>query len=102
MTMCPVKYAEIINDTMTDSQEAEMHAHSILLHQEYVAKLLAGEIVERCTLVDYVADESKIFGDYIDNDYDFIAAYKDESLPIAERKILKQYAKTLASIIVGG
>lgn len=101
MTTCPVARAEIINDTMTDAQEAEIHAYNIELHKQYTARLLAGQTIDGHTLVDYVGDASQIFGNYIDNDYDFIAAYKDETLPISERKILKQYAKTLASVIVG-
>lgn len=101
MTMCPVARAEIINDTMTDAQEAEIHAYNILLHKKYTNELLLGLTIDNFNLSDFVADNSKIFGDYIDNDYDFIAAFNDKSLPAAESKILIQYAKTLSSIIVG-
>lgn len=105
---CPVHEAELEYDRkhgLTDAQEQALYAQQENRWKLYVAQLLDGATIEEngsnYNLADRLADQYEEFSEFVNQDYDFMAAYKEGKFCDDVNNLFKAEAKTLASIIVG-
>lgn len=106
--ICQVRQAEIENDIangMTFEQEqAHLNAQAELWKRVY-ARLLEGKTVDlngkSANLAERLADQYQEFSDMVDADIDFMAEFQAGWYGTRMGNIIKNEARTLASIIVG-
>ena len=106
MTMpCGNTQAEIDRDTQTDAQEQAQYAAEQARWKLIFDALLDGAEVHEnfrfYSLSDWMIDKYDEFADFVDSDFDFMAAFRSGKLSKEQSYLIKQEARTLASIIVG-
>lgn len=108
MTACRVSIEEREYDRkhgLTFDQEQALFAQQENRWKLYVAQLLDGVTIEengsKYNLADRLADQYEEFSEFVNQDYDFMAAFKNGEFCESVNNLFKAEAKTLASIIVG-
>lgn len=108
MDRCPVHEAEIEYDRkhgLTFDQEQALFAQQENRWKLYVAQLLDGVTIEengsKYNLADRMADQYEEFSEFVNQDFDFMAAFKNGEFCESVNNLFKSEARTLASIIVG-
>lgn len=103
--ICGNTQAEINHDTQADAKEQEKYAAQYALWLKYVNALLDGQEIEdggiTYNLADRMANEYEEFSDFVNQDYDFMEAYKKGEFCEGVMNLFRAEARTLASIIVG-
>jgi hypothetical protein len=103
--ICGNTQAEIDRDTQTDAQEQAQYAAEQERWKLIFDSLLEGvEVRENFrfySLADWMIDKYDEFADFVDSDFDFMAAFNSGKLSKEQSDLIKQEARILASIIVG-
>lgn len=93
------------NHGLTFDQEQALFAQQENRWKLYVAQLLDGVTIEengsKYNLVDRMADQYEEFSEFVNQDYDFMAAFKNGEFCEDVNNLFRSEARTLASIIVG-
>lgn len=103
---CAVRLAEINNDYQTSAQESAQYQFEQDRWKFYLDQLLAGVTIEengrKYSLAERLANNYQEFADFVDIDFDFMAAFKNGEFCEVVNSLIKSEARTLASIIIGG
>lgn len=103
---CAVRLAEINNDYQTSAQESSQYQFEQDRWKLYLDQLLAGVTIEengrKYSLAERLVNDYQEFADFVDIDFDFMAAFKNGEFCEGVNSLIKSEARTLASIIIGG
>ena len=99
--LCQNTQAEINHDTQTNAQEHAQFRAEEAAWIRFTNAFLAGQSIDGLCLADRMADQYEEFSDFVNQDYDFMKAYKEGKFCASVNELFRHEAKALASIVVG-